>query len=157
GILANGWKNTVSALDDAAKNAPDAGVMNAEILNRTAYRLAASDVVGDAMLLLQWAATRYPKSANIQDSLAEIAEKYGATWVARPATERALKLLPDDNTLNVSRRERLPKAAEERLKRLPDMSAQNMPRIAVHAGAPRISPDGSRITFSSNRDGQQKV
>jgi hypothetical protein len=156
-IRQNGWKNTVSALDDTAKNSPDATVMSEQILNQIAYRLISSDVVGDAMNLLQWATASYPQSANIQDSLGEAAEKYGATWIARPASERALKLLPDDKTLAPARRERLLAGAEERLKRLPDMSGKNMPRIEVHAGAPDVSPDGSRISFHSIRDGEPKV
>jgi Tol biopolymer transport system component len=156
-ILANGWKNTVGALDDTAKNAPDAVVMNIEILNRAAYRLMAADANGDAMALLQWAVASYPKSANIQDSLAEAAEKYGATWVARPATESALKLLPDDKTVNDDRRARIQKGAEERLQRIPDPAKQNWPRIEWHGGSPELSPDGSRINFHANRDGQPKL
>jgi hypothetical protein len=156
-IRNTGWKNTVVALDEAAKNAPDATIMNVEVLNQTAYRLMSLDVVGDAMSLLQWASRSFPKSANIQDSLSEAAEKYGAAWVARPAAELALKLLPDDKTLADARRERVFKAVQERLARLPDRTKQKFPRIEVHAGLPAVSPDGARIAFVGDRDGASNL
>jgi Tol biopolymer transport system component len=153
-IRDGGWSKGVIALEDAAKRSPDATVMNMEALNQLAYRLMGSNLVGDSVKLLQWTAARYPTSANLQDSLAEASERFGTPGMARAASERALKLLPDDKALPAARRDRVMKAVDERLKRLgPSTAGAQWPTIQVHGGAPAVAPDGSRIVFASERGG----
>lgn len=149
-----GWNKGVAALEDAAKRSPDATVMNMEALNQLAYRLMGSNLVGDSVKLLEWTAARYPTSANLQDSLAEASERFGTPGRARAASERALKLMPDDKALPPARRDRVMKAVDERLKRLPPSTAgAQWPTMQVHGGAPAVAPDGSRIVFVSERGG----
>jgi Tol biopolymer transport system component len=157
-ILTGGWAKGAAALEDATRRAPGAVVLGIDMLNSMAYRLMSAGATGDAMSMLQWAAARYPESANIQDSLGEISEKFGNPWISRPATERALKLLPDDRSIAEARRERILKGATERLQRLPPArTGPQGPRIETHGGLPAVSPDGSRIAFVSSRGGANNL
>ncbi len=153
-IRTGGWAPGAAALDDVVKRSPDAGIMNVETLNQLAYRMMGAGLVGDAVNLLGWTAARYPSSANVQDSLAEASERFGTPGQARTAAERALALLPNDTSLTPARHDRVAKALDERLKRLPPgMAGQQWPHVEVHGGAPAVSPDGSRIAFVSDRGG----
>ena len=152
-IRLGGWNKGQAALEDAAKRAPDASVMNVELQNLLAYDLMGNGNVGDAVGLLEWTAARNPTSANTQGSLADAYERLGLPEVARMATERFQKLMPDAKALMPARRDRLVKAAEDRLKRIPPSPAGHPPPIEWHGGGPSVSPDGMYIAFSGERAG----
>jgi hypothetical protein len=117
-IRNEGWTKGAIALEEASSHSPDAVVLAESSLNSLAYRLIQSRHAVEAVKLVEWATTRYERSANLQDTLADAYLAEGNKSSARNATERSLALAKDDTSLSDERRQRLNKAAEDRLKLL---------------------------------------
>src|ERR1051325_4593913 len=90
-IRTQGWPAAEKLLTETSQRSPDAAVLTERSLNTAGYRL-----LGDggnpsgAAALLEWTANRYPKSANVQDSLADPYLATGNTAISRRATEKDL-------------------------------------------------------------------
>ena len=117
-IMTEGWEKASIALRETASSAPDSTVLAEATMNSMAYQLMASQHNQEAVSMLEVAAMLHQKSANLQDSLAEAYEKVGNAFAARAATEKSLALLNADPGIPEDRRQRLVKAAGERLQRL---------------------------------------
>jgi len=117
-IEREGWARGAELLAKAKARDPKAQAASEETLNAIGYALAAKNKVADATAVLKQAAVEYPRSANAQDSLAEILEKSGDRTGALAATRRALELLPNDSAIAVDRRERISAALKDRIERL---------------------------------------
>lgn len=117
-LLEGGWKQAGPALQEAAQHAPDANVLNIATLGNVSYRLIQANRSSDAKALLEFASGRNPKSALLQDLLADAYEKLGDKAASRTATERSLALLKEDSVSPPGLLKRIPRNAEERMKRL---------------------------------------
>jgi len=70
-IRNEGWNKGSAALQDAAKHAPDSTVLAEGSLNSMAYQLMQAKQTKEAVSMLEFAVGRFPRSANLEDSLAE--------------------------------------------------------------------------------------
>jgi predicted alpha/beta superfamily hydrolase len=71
------------------------------LMNQLGYQLLATDKKDEAIAVLQANVKRYPKSANVYDSLAEAYEKTGHLDLAKPNYERAVQLGAKNNDPNL--------------------------------------------------------
>ena len=117
-VTANGWQEGRAALEKASAEEPTATVLQEPVLNRLGYELLGEKRAADAVEVLRYMATRYPHSANASDSLSEALEAAGRNEEALAASQRTLRLIPEDSGLPEARREALRKAARERIGRL---------------------------------------
>lgn len=90
-LKTQGWATASRALADTARLAPDAAVLTERSMIKVGDSLVESKAA-DAVGVLEWTATRYPRSADTQDSLAKAYRAVGNQDGARRATERALEL-----------------------------------------------------------------
>ena len=116
-VRSQGWPAAERALADTARRSPDATVLSERSLNMVGHGLMKSKV-SDAVAILEWAAARYPQSANAQDSLADAYLAAANQDAARRATERALELLNHDASLSPDGKSQVAQSARERLQRL---------------------------------------
>lgn len=112
------WPKAREALDAARKDDPDAATAREATLNQLAYQLLGANKKPEAVSLLEYAQSVYPSSSNLADSLAEMLEASGRKGEAVEAARRTLKLLDADNNTPSERKERVAKAARERIARL---------------------------------------
>ncbi|MDX2182226.1 MAG: cytochrome P460 family protein [Bryobacteraceae bacterium] len=117
-IEREGWVRGAELLAKAKARDAKAQAGSEETLNAIGYALAAKNKIADATAVLKHTAAEYPRSANAQDSLAEILEKSGDRAGALAATRRALELLPGDSAIAAERRERVAAALKDRMDRL---------------------------------------
>ncbi len=116
-ITAQGWNEAARVLEETRLRTPDAAVLSDGSLNIAGHRLMKSNPDG-AVAILEWAAARYPKSANTLDSLADAYAAAGKKDAARSASEKELALLDGDTSLGAELRARLRQTAKDRLARL---------------------------------------
>lgn len=117
-IRKDGWKKGIETLDDAAVRTPQAEVLSEASLSMVGDRLLRGQNAEAAVGILEWAAARYPKSAEAQDSLADAYLEAGRKDAARGATEKELRLAREDSSLTESRRVQLENSAKARMSRI---------------------------------------
>lgn len=112
------WPKAQAALEVARKEDPEALAGREATMNQLAYQLLGANKKAEAVGLLQYAQTVYPNSSNLADSLSEMLEASGRKPEAVDAARRALKLLETDTETAAERKERVGKAARDRIARL---------------------------------------
>jgi len=117
-VKTDGWQKGQPVLEQAVAEEPTAAILQEPILNALGYQLLEAKRTSDAIEVFRYASTRYPKSANALDSLAEALEGAGDTDAAVIASRRVLDLLQGDTSTPERRRIALEKAARERVARL---------------------------------------
>ena len=117
-VINDEWSKAEAALDGLAAHAPGANSVSEATLNQLGYRLIQIGKAAKAVSLLEWTAQQYPKSVNLQDSLADAYVAAGNKAAARAATERELKMAEADPTLDTATRKAIAAAASKRLKSL---------------------------------------
>lgn len=111
-VKEQGWPAAEQALAETVRRAPDAAVLSERSLTRVGYGLMETRAA-DAAALLQWTATRYPKSANALDNLAEAYLAAGQREAAVRASRRVLQMVEGDGSQS-----QLSESARARLKKL---------------------------------------
>jgi tetratricopeptide (TPR) repeat protein len=117
-ISSGDWSQAQQALNKARVDEPDALIARESAMNQVAYQLLSAGHKQQAISLLKFAVSTYPGSANLADSLSETYEANGQKAEAIEAAQRCLALLDRDTSIDAGRRERLGKAARERIARL---------------------------------------
>jgi hypothetical protein len=117
-IRKDGWKKGVETLDDTAMRTPQAAVLSEASLDMVGNRLLRGHSADAAVGILEWAVTRYPKSANTQDSLADAYLEAGRKEAARSATEKELRLAREDSSLTEAQRTQFENSARARMSRI---------------------------------------
>jgi len=101
GAIAGG----VSVVEDHYKKLSDKfgfTILPPELLmNNMGYQLMGEGKMDEAIAVFKNNVVRYPKSANVYDSLAEAYEKSGNLEVAKPNYEKAVQLGTQNNDLNL--------------------------------------------------------
>ena len=117
-VINEEWSKVEAALDGLAAHAPGANSVSEATLKQLGYRLMGSAKAAKAVSLLEWTVQQYPKSINLQDSLADAYLAAGNKTAARATTERELKMAEADSTLDPALRNAYADAAAKRLKSL---------------------------------------
>lgn len=117
-VFSKPWAKAEAALDGLAAHSPSANSIAEATLNLMGFRLSQSGKTATAVNLLEWTTQQYPKSLNLQDSLADAYVAAGNKGAARSATERSLKMAEADPTLDPALRKAIGDAASKRLKAL---------------------------------------
>jgi tetratricopeptide (TPR) repeat protein len=112
------WPKAREALDVARKDDPEAIAGREASLNQIAYQLLAANKKPEAVEVLKYAQSVYPTSSNLADSLSELLEASGRKAEAVDEARRTLKLIETDTTTPAERKERVAKAARDRIARL---------------------------------------
>ncbi len=115
--MRDGGEDPAAALKALKATEPNSPAFSEMNLNMMGYGLLEAGKIEKAIAVLTWTAEAYPKSANVQDSLAEAFEKAGRAKESRAASEKVLALLVADPALNEQSKEQLRKAAKERIAR----------------------------------------
>lgn len=116
GIVINEeWSKAEAALDGLAAHAPASNSVSEATLNQLGYRLLQTGKSAKAVSLLEWTAQQYPKSVNVQDSLADAYLAAGNKDASRATTERELKMAEADLTMDSALRKAIAEAASKRL------------------------------------------
>lgn len=105
-------------LEEARKSNGKVQLFPEDLVNFVGYEhMQAGDNKG-AIEILSLNARAYPDSANVYDSLADAYLADGQRDLARQNTEKALKLLDSDKTVDEQRRSAIKASAERKLKQL---------------------------------------
>jgi hypothetical protein len=117
-IEVEGWKPAAAALDSAAAQSPDASVLDPGNLSMLAGHLMGDKHAADAAAVMQWTADKYPRSAEIANTLAVAYLAANNKDAARTASKHAIELAPADTSLTPERREKVIADSKARLQKL---------------------------------------
>ncbi len=115
-VTSDPWAKAEALLDGLAAHSPSANSVSEASLNQLGHRLMQTGKAATAVKLLEWSGQQYPKSVNLQDSLADAYMAAGDKARATTATEKALKMAEADTALDPARRKAVGEAAAKRLK-----------------------------------------
>jgi dienelactone hydrolase len=115
---ADGPSKVAKQLADARRADPKATIFPEALVNLVGYEHLQSGNVAQAIAVFSLNVSAYPASANTYDSLADAYLAAGKKDLVRVNVQKALELLPSDQSLSPDVRNRLRESAEQKLKQL---------------------------------------
>ncbi|HKS28169.1 MAG TPA: dienelactone hydrolase family protein [Pyrinomonadaceae bacterium] len=103
---------------EVLKRDSNAGVISEQSINNLGYALMESGKIDEALRVLQLNAERFPRSANVYDSLADAYKQKGDRPCAAYAYRKLLEVLSQDASLDESSRTNFQRTATEQLQKL---------------------------------------
>jgi tetratricopeptide (TPR) repeat protein len=117
-ISRQGFDFATALVDRYRREVPDEPVIEQNVFNDLGYRLIAEGRFPEAINIMRLIIYAYPKSANAVDGLADAYIAAGQKDLARATLQQALKLIPDDSSLNEANRQFLTKVEQAKLDQL---------------------------------------
>jgi tetratricopeptide (TPR) repeat protein len=117
-INQSGFDAATAIVDRYRREVPDEIVVDQEVFNDLGYRLIAERQFPEASGIMRLVVYAYPNSANARDGLADAYIAAGQTDLARGALQQALKLIPDDPSLNEGQKQSMTKSEQTKLDQL---------------------------------------
>jgi dienelactone hydrolase len=115
---ADGPSKVAKQLADARRADPKATIFPEALVNLVGYEHLQSGNVAQAIAVFSLNVSAFPASANTYDSLADAYLAAGKKDLVRVNVQKALELLPSDQSLSPDVRNRLRESAEQKLKQL---------------------------------------